>query len=179
MKTNALSIGIASWACVNVCGCSKTDSSSTPGLASSASPARVPSPATPPVAASTAPDACSVAMAADVAAAFGSAFTQAPGSPHTNATVSRCDWKGTGSLLMVRTEAIDKASFVESMKAMPGGVNPVSGLGDSAYFQSSHNQFFAYKGSTKVSLNFAGGGLDAAKIEADEKALMEKIVARL
>jgi hypothetical protein len=121
-------------------------------------------------------DACSVASAADVEAAFGAKLAKAPGSPHMNGTVSRCDWTGSGGLVMVRTETLDKASFEASMKTVPGGVKAVSGLGESAYFQASANQFFAYKGKTQVSINYAGS---AAKVEASEKALLEKIVKKL
>jgi hypothetical protein len=122
-------------------------------------------------------DACAVATSADVAATFGETFTQAPGSPHNEGTVSRCDWTVGGKLLMVRTEAVDKASFEASMKAA-SGVERVAGVGESAYTQSGV-KMFAYKGATKVSLNFAGVGVDPARTAASEKLLMLRIVARL
>jgi hypothetical protein len=77
----------------------------------------------------------------------------------------------------VRTEVVDKAAFEASMKSVPGGVRAVSGLGESAYFQPSTNQFFMYKGKTKVSLNVVAPGLD--KLEAREQALLRKIAARI
>ncbi len=131
-----------------------------------------------PAAAARVPDACTVASAAEIAAAFGKPFQQGPGSPHTLGPVSRCDWKGDAAFLMVRTEAVDKTAFETSMRNL-SGVKSVPGLGDSAYFQESARQLFTYKGTTKASLNFAGPGLDSAKIEAAERALMEKIVGRL
>jgi hypothetical protein len=169
-------------------GCSKDkDSAAQAGTAASGAsaastastaPSAAPSAAPKPAAAATVPDACAVATSADVAAAFGETFTQAPGTPHNEGTVSRCEWKVATKLLMVRTEALDKASFEGSLKGVPG-MKPVGGVGESAYFQSGNNQMFAYKGATKVSLNFAGVGVDAAKTEAAEKLLMLRIVARL
>jgi hypothetical protein len=63
------------------------------------------------------------------------------------------------------------------MKTVPGGVKAVSGLGESAYFQPSENQFFAYKGKTKVSINFAGAGSNPAKVETSEKALAQSVAS--
>ena len=65
------------------------------------------------------------------------------------------------------------------MKTVPGGVKAVPGLGESAYFQPSTNQFFLYKGKTMVSLNYAGMGIPNDKIEGCEKALLEKIAKRI
>jgi hypothetical protein len=65
------------------------------------------------------------------------------------------------------------------------GAKPVPGVGEGAYFQAnaiigvSEGQFFAYKGTIKVSLNCGGMGLEMVEIEAGERTLMLKILSKI
>jgi hypothetical protein len=185
-------------------GCTKPDSSGRGGTASapaggSGSAATSPPAATastagagtatgaaPGSAAGKPPPACSLASAAEISAAFGESFSPkaqqtAPAYP----TVSVCEYQPNGGkTLIIRTEIIDKAGWQKSV-SLAKGAHAVAGVGDEAYFQANEimhvaeGQFLAYKGTTFVSINFAGMGVDMGKIEANEKSLMVKLLAKI
>jgi hypothetical protein len=182
-------------------GCSKPDSGAPGAAASSTASAGGSAATSPPSAmASTAaavtgmgaagagkpPPACSLASSAEISAAFGESFSPksqqtAPAYP----TVSVCDYQPSGGkTLIIRTEIIDKAGWQKSV-SLAKGAHAVAGVGDEAYFQAneimhvSEGQFLAYKGTTFVSINFGGMGVDMGKIEASEKGLMVKLLTKI
>jgi magnesium transporter len=123
-----------------------------------------------------APDACGVASQAEVQQVFGAGFAKE--APKSTDKASRCDWRREGEVLHVQSEIADKDTFSDAMDMVLGELHEEQGLGESAYYEPSSNQMFAYKRGTKITLGFAGKR-DPAQIEADQKALMAKILARL
>jgi hypothetical protein len=183
-------------------GCTKPDSSGPGGTASAPAGGSGSAATSPPATASTAgagtamgapgsaagkpPPACSLSSGAEISAAFGESFSPkaqqaAPAYP----TVSVCEYQPNGGkTLIIRTEIIDKAGWQKSV-SLAKGAHAVAGVGDEAYFQANEimhvaeGQFLAYKGTTFVSINFAGMGVDMSKIEANEKSLMVKLLAKI
>ncbi len=123
-----------------------------------------------------APDACGVATQAEVQQVFGAGFAKE--APKSTDKASRCDWRREGEVLHVQSEIADKDTFSDAMDMVLGELHEEQGLGETAYYEPGAAQMFAYKRGTKITLGF-GGKRDPAQIEADEKALMAKILARL
>jgi hypothetical protein len=201
MRLSQWDTRLAIGALVALLACSKVDSGSAgasssrpsstsspaPGTASpSAAPAAPPATGAGSGATGAPPSACSVANAADIAAALGQSFApKAEQRPAAFPTVSVCDYQPAGGkTLIIRTETIDKAGWEKSVSLAKGAV-AVAGVGDSAYFQAnkimgiSEGQFLAYKGKTSVSINYGGMGLDMGKVQSGEQALMVKILTRI
>ncbi len=119
------------------------------------------------------PDACRITPTTAVSAAFGGTFTAERTSSSDRA--SGCNFTGPAGTVHVRAEISDRSAFDDTMASLPG-VRPVSGLGESAYFDA--DRLFAYKRGTRVMVS-ATGKLDPASVAAGEKQVMEQILETL
>ena len=119
-------------------------------------------------AAGASPDPCVLVAPADVKAALGGSAGTPTDMP---AGVYRaCIYLGGKVVVLVRS--IDKATFDKSAAANPGGVTPISGVGQDAY--SNSDTLLVWQNGTEISLLVTSDNALAA-----EKQLATAAVGRL
>jgi magnesium transporter len=123
-----------------------------------------------------APDACDIAPQQEIAAVFGGNFTK--DGFETTDTASRCTWKATdGTVVVVHTALTDAKGFDDYIEALPGTWKEEKELGDKAFYQPDFGVSYALKRDARVGISYAGR--PRSTMEADERALMAKIVGKL
>jgi hypothetical protein len=122
-----------------------------------------------------APDACELATGAEIAEVFRGPVARE--ARDIGEKQSRCAWKQGDAHLEIHSALTDESGFEDLMQVLPGAKTPVSGLGDKAYYQPSAGALFALSGDTRISISYAGP--PRQRLEADQRALMTKIVAKL
>jgi len=122
-----------------------------------------------------APDACRVATGPEVQQVFQAPFVK--GASERNDKLSSCEWTHDATKLGIHTGLTDKDAFSDFIDVLPGRKTEVPGLGDKAYFQPDAGVLFVLKGDTRFSISYSGPARPA--LEADERALMSRILSKL
>jgi magnesium transporter len=122
-----------------------------------------------------APDACTVATGPEIQQVFGQSFTK--DKSETSDKLSLCEWAHDGTKLGVHTGLTDKDAFDDFITVLPGQKKELHGLGDKAYFQPDAGVLFVLHGDTRISVNYSGP--PRPTLEADQRALMSKILSKL
>jgi hypothetical protein len=137
----------------------------------------------PPAAASAAaaPDPCSLITKAEAEAAIGAAVT-GPDKSSGMGNFDQCQYQYSGERLTdvgavtVQVEAVDLASKQKAFADAADPTEPVSGIGDAAFWAPGHSALFVGKGNLTTSFSVTRQGID---MKAASRALAEKGVARL
>jgi hypothetical protein len=159
--------------------CSSNSSGPLPSLSASIQP-----PSTPPAGGST--DCATLASAADVSAIVGETVT-GPTSASTNAIpglqATACDYVATDGTVAFSfghgpNESTVQIVFQQSKQAQGG--QPVTGVGDSAYFSPGDHNLLAIQGTTFVSVGVILSSMsDPTKEEEADVALAQKVLGGL
>ena len=134
-----------------------------------------------PAQAAAAPDACSLVTKADAEAAIGATVT-GPDTSSGMGTMDQCQylWSGEGltdqGAVTVQVEAIDFASKRKAFVDGGEAIEPLTGIGEAAFWVPGHSALYVGKGKVTASFSVTRQGID---MKAASRALAEKGVARL
>ena len=132
-------------------------------------------------AASAAPDACSLVTKADAEAAIGATVT-GPEKSSGMGTMDQCQYLYSGERLAdqgavtVQVYPVDIASQQKAFAEAGEAMEPVSGIGQAAFWVPGHSALHVGKGNVTASFSVTRQGID---MKAASRALAEKGVARL
>ena len=128
-----------------------------------------------------APDACSLMTKADAEAAIGATVT-GPQKSSGMGTMDQCQYLYSGERLAdqgavtVQVYPVDIGSQQKAFADAGVKSEPVTGIGESAFWAPSQSALFVGKGAVSVSFSVSRQGID---MKAASRALAEKGLARL
>jgi magnesium transporter len=121
------------------------------------------------------PEACKIAPVADIQLVFHEPFLQVKSNVEDK--LSSCEYAQGKTTIDIHTGLTDAAGFDDFIQLLPGTWTPIPGLGDKAFYQPDFGVLFALKRDTRIGISY--GGPKRPTLDADERALMAKIVGRL